>query len=137
MNGVSREDLKTILLFAAHIAKLDNSFDVWEKRILRRFANTMHLSQAEKHELAHRRASLIRSLQSLSSTEARQLLVKTLCAVSYVDGTAGEAELEFIEKVVMRLDTQVFILPKEEWGQYENEVFDSLERLTATEASAG
>ena len=30
MSEISRADLKTILLFAVHIAKVDDDFDPWE-----------------------------------------------------------------------------------------------------------
>ena len=131
MSESSREELKTILLFAVHLAKLDDDFDPWEKKILRRFATEMGLTDEEKQNLAQAKVSLIKSLRSLKSTDANHLLIKTLCAVSYVDGAATGDELEFIEKVVVKLKTQVFILPREEWGQYEDEVFDTFQNVGA------
>ena len=126
MSDISRDALKTILLFAVHIAKIDDDFDPWEKKILRRFATEMGLTDEEKQELAQTKVSLVKSLRNLKSADANHLLIKTLCAVSFVDGAATGDELEFIEKVVVKLETQVFILPREEWGQYEDEVFNTL-----------
>ena len=126
MSDISRDELKTILLFAVHIAKIDDDFDPWEKKILRRFATEMGLTDEEKQELAQTKVSLVKSLRNLKSADSNHLLIKTLCAVSFVDGAATGDELEFIEKVVVKLETQVFILPREEWGQYEDEVFNTL-----------
>jgi len=129
MATISRDELMTILMFGVHIAKLDRNFDVWERKILSRFAAAMHLSEKERGALAHQRTSLIKGLQSLESDDARNLLVKLLCAVAHVDGMASETELEFIEKVVVKLKGQVFILPREEWGRYEKEVFTTLDSI--------
>ena len=127
MAKISRNELKTILMFGVHIAKLDSKFDVWERKILARFATAIRLTDQERGALAKERISLIRGLNSLQSDDARNLLVKVLCAVAHVDGKASESELEFIEKVVVKLKGQVFILPREDWGRYENEVFTTIE----------
>jgi tellurite resistance protein len=129
MAKISRDELMTILMFGVHIAKLDSNFDVWERKILARFAAAMRLSDKERGALAHQRISLSKGLHSLESGDARNLLVKVLCAVAHVDGKASELELEFIEKVVVKLKGQVFILPREDWGRYEAEVFTTIESI--------
>ena len=129
MPAISRDELKTILAFGVHIAKLDQKFDIWEKKILGRFAEAMRLSPDERKALATQRFSLGKGLHALASDGARVLLVKLMCAVSFVDGSASDQELEFIERVVTRLKSQVFILPREDWGRYEKEVFKALEDL--------
>ena len=129
MPAISREELKTILAFGVHIARLDKKFDIWERKILSRFASAMKLSEEERRKLATERISLGQGLNALSSDQARFLLVKLMCAVSFVDGSASDDELGFIERVVTRLKSQVFILPREEWGRYEKEVFKTLEEL--------
>jgi len=129
MSAITRQDLTTILLFGIHIAKIDDNFDVWEKRILKRFADRMHLSDAERAELLHQEISLGRELRNLSSKDALTLLVKTLCAVSYVDGKANDEELQFIERVVSASGEPVMLMPREEWGVYEEEVFHTLDEV--------
>ncbi len=126
MTTVNRNDLKTILLFGIHIAKIDTEFVVWEKQILARFAEAMKLSDAEKAELANEGISLSQGLNALSGVEAKHLLLKTLCAVSYADGVPHPAEVEFIEKVIVKLGGSLFILPPAEWGTYEREVLSTL-----------
>ena len=58
--------------------------------------------------------------------DARQLLLKTLCAVAHSDGATHPAELEFINKVIQQLGGQLFVLSKDEWGTYEKEVLDTI-----------
>lgn len=126
MSQLTRQDLLTIMLFASHIAKIDDNFDQGEKEIMQRIAAAIHLTDAEKLGLASQGVSLGKSMQALSSTAAKQLMVKTLCVVCFVDGSANKKELEFIERVVGHLGEQVFLLPREEWGTYEAEVFKAL-----------
>jgi len=129
MSDITRQDLLTVMLFATHIAKLDSDFDPWEKKMLVRFAETIKLTDEERASLGKGGQSLGQSLQSISSGNALQLLIKMLCAVCYVDGTANKDELDFIEKVISKLGSPVFVLPREEWGEYEDEVFEILNSL--------
>ena len=76
--------------------------------------------------------SLGKGLASLTSDEGQQLLVKTLCAVAHVDGVASGEEIEFIERVIVKLKAQVFVYGREEWGKYEKEVFETLEQVAAS-----
>jgi tellurite resistance protein len=126
MSGVTRDDLKTILLFGIHIAKVDEEFAPFEKDILHRFADAMKLTEAERTQLLETKISLVDGLQRLSGQEARALLLKTLCAVSKSDGKTHPAEMSFIHKVIDKLGDQVFVLPEAEWGSYEQEVFDAI-----------
>ncbi len=129
MSDINREDLKIILLFGIHIAKIDGDFDVWERRILARMADAMKLTDGEKQNLVGETLSLSAGLRQLSSPEARSLLLKVLCAVSNADGTAHETELEFISKVIEKLGSAVFVLSRSEWGVYEGEVFETLAKI--------
>lgn len=131
MSALTREDLKTILLFGIHVAKIDEEFAVWERQVLSRFADAMHLSEAEREEMAERDISLAEGLRRLSGQEAATLLVKTLCAVAASDGKDDPVEREFIHKVVERLDTSMFLLPRAEWASYEQEVLEALRGLEA------
>ena len=126
MSSVTRNDLKTILQFGIHIAKIDGDFAVWEKKVLARFAEAMRLTEEEKHAMVHQGISLSHGLDALSGQESRQLLMKTLCAVAHSDGVPHETEVDFITRVMQRLGGQVFILAKEEWGTYEQEVLDAI-----------
>ena len=126
MSELNRNDLKTILLFGIHLAKIDGDFAVWEKKILARFSDAMKLTENEKSEMVHQEISLSQGLRRLSGQGAKSLLVKTLCAVSHSDGDAHPNEIDFIHKVVEKLEAQVFILSQGEWGTYEEEVIAEL-----------
>lgn len=129
MSDVTRQDLKTILLCSIHLAKVDNDFSLLEKKLLRRFADTIGLEKEEREELVAMGGSLAGDVDSLSSTDAMVLLLKTLCAVSFVDGTTGPEEIEFIEKVLVRTGVDFPLPPKEQWEIYEGEVFEDLKAI--------
>ena len=132
MSAVSREDFKRILLFCVHLAKVDRDFSFPEKKLLSRFAEALKLEQAERAELLQGEFSLVEGLKNLVSKEARELLVKCLCLVSYADGTLDNEEVALIEKVMRSVDQTIFILPKEEWGNYESEVFSAVKAATGS-----
>lgn len=129
MSGITRLDLKAILLCAIHLAKVDNDFSLQEKKLLRRFADTIGLKKDEREELVAMGGSLASDVDALSSTDAMELLLKTLCAVSFVDGNTTPDEIEFIEKVLVRTGIEYPIPPKEEWGIYEEDVFQALQEI--------
>ena len=125
MTDYTRDDLKIILSFGVHLAKLDKVFDPFEKKVLGRFADAMNLEATEKSQLLQREVSLGEGLRSLSGQSARILLLKTLCAVSHSDGESSSEEMEFIEHVIETIGSQVFVLPRAEWGVYEDEVLSA------------
>lgn len=127
MSSISRQDLKTILLCGIHLAKLDDDFHFMEKKILRRFSDAMNLAEGERDELLAMGGSLAENLELLTSDEAKELLMKTLCAVSYVDGNASADERVFIEKVRDSTFKAFVLPPNEEWEKLEEEVFTILE----------
>lgn len=127
MSELTREDQKTILLFGIHIAKIDGEFDVWEKKLLAKFAEAMGLTESEKDQMAHERISLADGLGKLSGQKAKTLLWKTLCAVSVSDGEAHETEVDFIHKVIEKVGGQIFLHAVKDWGTYEQEVMDELQ----------
>jgi tellurite resistance protein len=129
MSAINRQDLKTILVFATHVAKVDNDFVTQEKELLHKFAEAIHLTPDERGELLKREASLADGLNHLSSNDAKQLLVKTLCAVAHADGKAIKPEMDFIQKVIEHFGSSVFVLPREDWGKYEVEVLKILGTL--------
>lgn len=122
MGAISRDELKTIIRFGIHIARIDGNFDAFEKRVLKRFADTMGLTQPERDELLKGEASLATGLKALQTKEAKNLLLKSLCAIAHADGTANKEELEFIQKVIGKISDSVFVDAREEWGRYEDEV---------------
>lgn len=124
--SLTRDNLKTILQFGIHIAKVDGEFVVWEKQVLARFAEAMRLTDAERAQMVGQELSLASGLNSLTDQDARQLLVKTLCAVAHSDGVSHPSELDFINKVIQQIGSQLFVLPKDEWGSYEQEVMDAI-----------
>jgi tellurite resistance protein len=129
MAAISRQDLLIILRFGAHVARVDREFAPLERNLLKRMSDAIHLTEQEKKELANGEASLASGLQGLSCHDAKNLLVKTLCAVAHSDGKATPEELEFIEKVISKFSDSVFVYPREEWGKYEDEVLGILNGL--------
>ena len=129
MAAITRQDLKTILLFATHVAKVDNEFVTQEKELLHKMAEAIKLTPDERAALLNQEASLSTGLNQLTSKEAKQLLVKTLCAVSNSDGKAVKSEIDFIQKVIEHFGDAVFVLPREEWGSYEAEVMNVLTKI--------
>ena len=127
MSDISRQDLKTILVFAIHLAKVDSKFHMMEKKILKRFSDSMDLQDDEREELVAMGGSLAGDADALSSSNAKELLLKTLCAVSFVDGNTSPEEVDFIQKVQTKLGIDYPLPVKEEWGVYEEEVFSVLE----------
>jgi len=127
--SISRDELRTILKFGIHLAKVDNEFHLQEKEMLRRYMEAIHLTEDERREILREDKSLLENLGHLTNEAARELLMKLLCSVSYVDGECSEEEVAFIEKVLSKLEDSIFLLPKEEWGKYENEVFQTIETV--------
>jgi len=129
MNNITRQDLLIVLRFGIHLAKLEDSFVPLERKLLKRIADAIKISPLEQEELMKGDASLSAGLQNLSSSDAKNLLVKTLCAVAYSDGKAHPGEINFIEKVISKFSDSIFIYPREEWGMYEDEVIHTLSKL--------
>lgn len=130
MSAISKNDLKTILTFAIHLAKVDDEFHLMEKKVLRRMSEAIGLSDDERQAMVDRDVSLSSGLDSLSSEPARDLLMKFLCVVSFVDGHTSPEEVSFIEKVLAKFGGEsIFLLPKEEWGGYEEEVFEKVSEV--------
>lgn len=123
---MTRDDCKTILVFALHVARVDQEFVGFEKDVLRRLTDAVELSEQEKDELLRRKFSLGEGLGNLSGADAAQVLVKTLCAVAHADGKRHDAEFDFIRKVNAQLDQPVELPPWEAWQQFEPEVMEAL-----------
>jgi len=123
MGEITREDLKTILKFGIHLAKLDSSFHIEEKKVLRRFSESIGLTEEERDDLINGQAGLTVGLNDLSGLKSRELLLKTLCAIASVDGHTSPEEVEFVEKVLGKMESSTFLLPKEEWAGYVDEIF--------------
>ncbi|MCZ6556840.1 MAG: hypothetical protein O7A69_03570 [SAR324 cluster bacterium] len=127
--SISRQDLKAILVFAIHLAKVDSDFHLQEKKMLKRYADTIGLQDEERDELVGLGGSLDQDADALSSNEAKELLLKTLCAVSFVDGNTTADEVDFIQKVQLKLGIDYPLPVKADWGGFEEEVFTTLEEV--------
>ncbi|MCZ6644874.1 MAG: hypothetical protein O7B79_01405 [SAR324 cluster bacterium] len=127
--SISRQDLKAILVFAIHLSKVDSDFSLQEKKMLKRYADTIGLQEEERAELVGLGGSLDQDADALSSNEAKELLLKTLCAVSFVDGNTTDDEVDFIQKVQLKLGIDYPLPVKADWGGFEEEVFTTLEEV--------
>ncbi len=129
MGDVTKEDLKTILLFALHMARVDDDFSGQEKTILARFIELVGIDEADKAQLQDAGRSLAQRLDHRSGEEAKTLLVKTLCAVAHADNLMHSSERAFIEKVQALVGGQIELPPFNEWSSLETEVLATLERM--------
>lgn len=127
MDTISRDDLKILLKFALHMAKVDKDLAPLERKILKRYVDLIGLTDEERKALIGSEQSLSQGLASIESQEAKVLLVKTLCAVAHSDGVMHEAEGAFIQKVNGQLGGAVELLPFEDWEVYEKEVLKQLD----------
>lgn len=129
MSTISREELRSIFVFALHVARVDNDFVTPEKNVLKRYMDLMHFSPEEKDQMAGMSQVLSERLDSLASDEAKKLLVKTLCAVAYSDGQMREEEINFINRVNNQLGNVVELGNWDDWGGYEGEVMEILQMV--------
>lgn len=130
MGKICRRDLEVIFIFAVHVGKVDDHYSVYEKKLVRCLADIIHLSAEIQKEFMEDRISLTQYLNELSSSEAKALLIKTMCAIACADGEIHPAEIEFINRVNTRLGNLVQLLPQEVWNSYEKEVLHILETST-------
>ncbi len=126
LDQIGRSDLKVILIFALHIAKVDDDFADGEKQVLKRLFEVLHLSEDEKNALVKNKHSLNAELRTIESDFSKEMLVKVLCAVAHADHHEGSGEVDFIRKVNKSLNNQVNLLPIEDWEVYEYEVLSQL-----------
>lgn len=119
---VTREDLLTALCIGVHVAKVDRNFVESEKRILGELADLIKLTDDEKERLVNREATLAEMIDRLSSKESIMLMIKTVCLIAYVDGKVVDVELDFVNKLVEKIESKFRLKPSEEWGSYETDV---------------
>ncbi len=126
IDQISRRDLKTILVFALHVARVDNDFAASEKEVLKHLFQLLHLSEDERTEMIKGKFSLANELTRIQDDTAKQLLVKILCAVAHADHHEDSSEVQFIRKVNRRLGHPMELLPFEDWEVYEYEVLSQM-----------
>lgn len=126
MGDLTKDDLKTTLLFALHIARVDEDFAPTEKHILSKFVDLVGFDEEDRGELAGAGRSLALRLSNLSGEFARTFLIKTLCAMAHADNLMHSSERAFLEKVQALLGGKIDLPPFEEWETLEAEVLEEL-----------
>ena len=126
MGDLTRDDLKTTLLFALHIARVDEDFAPTEKKILSKFVDLVGFDKEDREELTGAGRSLALRLNTLSGEFARTFLVKTLCAIAHADNLMHSSERAFPEKVQALLGGTIDLPPFEELEKLEAEVMKEL-----------
>jgi uncharacterized tellurite resistance protein B-like protein len=108
VSRVAETDRDPFLKALAHIAAVDDSVDLDEKRMVEQYADAWNLggeAKAEVQDLLRTQSSL--SLDGLvaefSESGTRFLLVQELMRLAYADGTYGEAERKEIASIAQRL----------------------------------
>ena len=127
---LTRDDLKNMLRFGVHVAKVDGEMNEEERLTLVRFARAMKLSEQERNLMLKDEITLAQAMRRLSGSPAETLLVKVMCAVANADGQILPVEQEFFERVLERLKEQVFVYTKSKWDQYEAEVLKDFANLS-------
>ena len=130
MGSINKDDLKTILSFALHVARVDFELAPMEKNVIKRFIDMAHIDHNEIEDLTHHEFSLAEGLQSLSSNEAKVLLIKTMCAVAFSDGKNRDEENTFIYKVNRQLGDLVDLGEWDDWSSYEGDVIEVLNTIS-------
>lgn len=108
VSRVDETDRFPFLKALAHIAAVDDSVDIDEKRMVEQYADAWELgsdTKAEVQDILRTQSSL--SLQQLvsefSESGTRFLLVQELMRLAYADGTYGEAERKEIASIAQRM----------------------------------
>lgn len=112
----------SILLAAVHMAKVDRQFVVEEHKLLAQLMSDMGLTEEERRGLLTEEAPLSEVVARLSSEEADQLLVKTMCAVASADGMVAESEKGFLNRVHNSATPCLDLPPEEDWRDFLDEV---------------
>lgn len=123
---LSMSDLRVVLLVGIHLAKVDGEFHGEEARILQLINDLLELTTEERKELLQSGFNLKEGLRALTTPKARELLVKTLCAIAYSDEDIGAAELDFIHRIKTTVGFLPEIKPPVMWHEYEHEVLEIL-----------
>lgn len=126
MGDLTKDDLKTTLLFALHIARVDEDFAPAEKQILSKFVDLVGFDEEDRGELTGAGRSLALRLNNLSGEFARAFLIKTLCAIAHADNLMHSSEKAFLEKVQALLGGKIELPPFDKWKSLETEILEEL-----------
>ena len=130
MSNITKDDLKTTLALGFQVAKVDRNVAEYEKEILDRITETLQLTPVERAEIADTPLTISDAMAGLSGPEAREFLVKALCAIAYSDGIQHDAEMGFIQEVNATEGASIPLRPWQEWESYVEEVVDTLSGIS-------
>lgn len=111
LKAVSRVDETDRLPFIkalAHIAVIDDSVDLDEKRMVEQYADAWNLKDSAKSQIqkildTKSSLSLKQLVAEFSESGTRFLLMQELMRLGYADGTYGEAERKEIASIAQRM----------------------------------
>ncbi len=111
LKAVSRVDEKDRMPFLkalAHIATVDDSVDLDEKRMVEQYADAWNLTDSAKSQVQQildtkSSLSLNQLASEFSESGTRFLLTQELMRLGYADGTYGEAERKEIASIAKRM----------------------------------
>lgn len=101
MSSMTREQFKTILVMAKHMASSDQEFHPMEKKVLMAMFKAMDITHEEQNTM--KTVSLKDAIKSIVSDEAKNTLIDVLILMASADGKFEENEQEFIYKVMSHL----------------------------------
>ncbi len=123
---MTADELRTILGMALRLARADKNVAELEQEILDGFSSALGLSDDERAAIADENIQPADAVARLSSGEAREFLMKSLCAVAFADGLRHDSEIELIAQTHELVGGSVSLKPWEEWESYVEEVIDTL-----------
>lgn len=108
VSRVEETDRFPFLKALAHLATVDDSVDLNEKKVVEQYTDAWHLGSEQKaqvQDILRTQSSLsLRQLVSeFSESGTRFLLVQELMRLAYADGTYGEVERKEIASIAHRL----------------------------------
>ena len=123
---MTADELRTILGMALRLARADKNVAELEQEILDGFSSALGLSDDERAAIADENIQPADAVARLSNGEAREFLMKSLCAVAFADGLRHDSEIELIAQTHELVGGSVSLKPWEEWESYVEEVIDTL-----------
>ena len=109
VSRVAESDRGPFLKALAHIAAVDDSVDLDEKELLKKYTDAWELGRQEKSDVeqvleSETSFTLNHLVSEFSESGTRFLLVQELMRLAYADGTYGEAERKEIAGIAKRMD---------------------------------
>ena len=123
---MNRADLETIFIAAFGVARADRRVVDKEKELLDMFARVLNVDETRIAALLDHEIGLEEAAKHMSTPQAQEFLIKSMCAVAFADGQQKFEEVSLIGNVNGALPDPLELLPWNQWEQYVEEVTTTL-----------